>query len=58
MAGLAKSNKDCRTTVLHVPNKRDFIEKFNQSIPSKEFFDSCDRAAALFKIHETRKQQA
>lgn len=52
MAGLAKSRRDCRTTVIRVANEKEFVKQFNQDIPSKEFFDSCKKAANLFNVRE------
>lgn len=50
MAGMAKSPKDARIEVVRVENKKDFINNFNESKPSGEFFEECRKAGKLFKI--------
>ena len=40
MAGLAKSPRECRTTIIRVKDKKEFIKQFNEAKPSKEFFEA------------------
>lgn len=48
MAGLAMSPKEPRTPVIRVKDKKEFIRQFNDSTPTKEFFESCRKAGELF----------
>lgn len=50
MAEMAKSPKDNNIVIIKVYNKNQFIQKFNDSKPSKEFFNSCKKAGKLFGI--------
>lgn len=52
MAGLAKSPRESKVTVIHVKDKKDFIKQFNEARPNKEFFESCRKAGELFGIKE------
>lgn len=47
MAGFAKSNG--QLTVLCVNDKREFIKHFNETVPSRDFIESCNRARSLFE---------
>lgn len=48
MARLTKSPRECRTTIIRVKDKKEFIKQFNEAKPSKEFFESCRKAGELF----------
>lgn len=50
MAGLAKSPKANRVSIVKVKSNKEFIRKFNDSKPSREFFESCRRAGDLFGV--------
>ena len=50
MAGLAMSPRETKVKVIRVKDKKEFVKKFNEARPSKEFFESCRKAGELFGI--------
>lgn len=57
MAGLAQSRKNSGVTILAVPNKKEFVRQFNESIPPREFLESCKKTAEFFHAYEIRQQK-
>lgn len=52
MAGFAQSPKNNQTIVIKVKDKKKFIEDVNNSRPSKEFIEKCEKAGKLVGIKE------
>lgn len=50
MAGLARSPKGNKTTVIRVKDKQQFIKDFNSRIPSKEKIKEIRKVGEFFGI--------
>ena len=51
MAGLAMSPRGCRTTVIRVKDKKEFIREFNSHVPTKEKMEELRKVGEFFGIH-------
>lgn len=52
MAGLARSPKGDRVTVIRVKDKKEFVKEFNSHIPTKEQWERIRKAGKIFQIDE------
>lgn len=53
MAGLARSPRGNRTTVIRVKDKKEFIRNFNNSMPSEDMRRKMKKAGKLFGIEQS-----
>ena len=52
MAGLARSPRGNRTTVVKVKDKKQFIKDFNSRVPTKEKLEELRKVGDFFGIGE------